>query len=438
MSKSDIELILGLIYHGDFSDLDILKPQVNSSIIPSLLLTYRYLDEDWSAKARCIYLLEGYQELGVRNAALDFLTAPIEEEDETRAYAKSIAIGLVDEQYQKGSTYFHNRQQLFNDVDKVLIANGKPPIQSVTDDEEDAIRPKKKLLYDVSKHPNQNLMNGAWTNDLILMNAAVRDGAHIDTKIGSGNKIGCTCLIIACMFKNYEAAFFLLEKGADVKRKRSDEHHPNPEKGQTALWWAANHGHLGLCTALLQMGAEVDMSDMHGSTPLHQAAEAGHLEIVQLLLTHGANVHAQIYDGRKPIHLATSKGKTKVVKRLMKARNNAEEPLLTGFTLLHLAIDHGHSSMVNLLIRNGADVNAQHKGLGIYKSYKGWTPLIFAVHRGRVAITKKLLKEGADLQYLLQIPEARNADGCTQKTVYDFINGKYAKSMKAILDGHKR
>jgi ankyrin repeat protein len=59
---------------------------------------------------------------------------------------------------------------------------------------------------------------------------------------------------------------------------------------QTALFWAASNGHVGVVRVLLKHGADVNSRGMHGFIPLHAAAGRGHTEIVRLLLERSGDV----------------------------------------------------------------------------------------------------------------------------------------------------
>ena len=76
----------------------------------------------------------------------------------------------------------------------------------------------------------------------------------------------------------------LIEAGADVNS-------PDPEYGDTALFWASYKGNKDLVKLLLaQPGIKLDVINIDGATALMGAAEKGHLEIVEMLLKAGANI----------------------------------------------------------------------------------------------------------------------------------------------------
>ncbi|XP_046401490.1 serine/threonine-protein phosphatase 6 regulatory ankyrin repeat subunit B-like [Ischnura elegans] len=70
-----------------------------------------------------------------------------------------------------------------------------------------------------------------------------------------------------------------------------------------------------------------------------------------------------------------------------------------GYTPLHFAADNGYEGFVDLLLKEGASVNAIAEGR---------TPLHFAAARGHANITKSLLKHGADVNCMCK---ANSSDG---------------------------
>lgn len=74
----------------------------------------------------------------------------------------------------------------------------------------------------------------------------------------------------------------LLKVGVDLEAK--------DDKGQTALHLAAEAGHWGVTTALVNAEANQLVKTLAGTTPLHMAAEAGHSTASILLVRAGANI----------------------------------------------------------------------------------------------------------------------------------------------------
>lgn len=64
------------------------------------------------------------------------------------------------------------------------------------------------------------------------------------------------------------------------------------QDGATALFIAAQNGHLRILEVLLEHGAKTDAARTDGATPLWIAAQMGHDHVVRRLLKAGAKVDA--------------------------------------------------------------------------------------------------------------------------------------------------
>lgn len=118
--------------------------------------------------------------------------------------------------------------------------------------------------------------------------------------------------------------------------------------------------HVNCINSLLQAGAQIN-GEKQGKTILMIAAQKGYIELVTNILQNEETwVNHEDRDSKQPLHYAID--------------NQTE-----------------NCDVVNLLIDNGAEIN---KGT----TNDGLTPLMFAVNRGHINITKILVEKGAQLE----------------------------------------
>ncbi|KAE8740043.1 hypothetical protein FOCC_FOCC014449, partial [Frankliniella occidentalis] len=193
--------------------------------------------------------------------------------------------------------------------------------------------------------------------------------------------------------------------------------------GQTPLSMAAEGGHCGVLSALVDRGAPLDCMQTEwssGRTPLHLAAAHGHCEAARLLVAAGCDKEAVDYsEARTPLMLAAEGGHLDVVKMLLGEGcdadrgtlyrtgpapdqdrtftdyNSGEEVGITtvhrddGATALHLAAQRGWMSVVLLLI-------AERPNLLHRRTRTGYTVLHYAAVGGAYDVVKMLLEKHRD------------------------------------------
>jgi ankyrin repeat protein len=430
-----------VIQSRDGERIEATRSRVAPQVVPTLIGWYRR-ERNWDKKRAIVELLQDQSHPDLRGLMLDFLRTPLEPGDEQTELAQAIALTFIDEKYDRFSDYYNDRDLLTRDVRAVLRANG---LQAETPQPKPVPPPRPALNLSSAMPANERLFRGIGAGDMPTVQRALRDGAHIESMVTGGTYDGASALLLAMILRRFEIASLLIAEGANIRFTRSNlQGHFVPNRGQTTLWWAANHGELPLVKELLRLGAAIDVPDHFGGTPLMQAAGSGHLHVVRYLLEQGANIHAALeesgmgfYDGRQAFHLALNNGHLAVVAYLLDMGNQVDERSGYGYTPLMTAVDNNFYDLADLLIRRGADVNAAHSGPGSYIGLKGYTALVFAVSAGRVRMTKLLLQAGADPRY--RVPAGQNWDGKSlpERGLADFLpSGKRGESLLALLTKH--
>ncbi|KAL8919594.1 MAG: hypothetical protein Q9172_004922 [Xanthocarpia lactea] len=157
--------------------------------------------------------------------------------------------------------------------------------------------------------------------------------------------------------------------------------------GATPLHIAANNGHVAAVERLLKTDADTNIEDNSGETALHCASRNGDKAIVESLLSHGANVMKKDTRGWGALDWAVIEGKDDVVKVLLEHGVDAEDNGRN--EALFLAAGEGHATTVEMLLENGAEVDA--------RDWLGSTAMDFAAPGGYEKTVRILLQYGARL-----------------------------------------
>lgn len=114
------------------------------------------------------------------------------------------------------------------------------------------------------------------------------------------------------------------------------------------FWEAVRKGDLAAVTALLDQGAEVNAKFRYGATALFKAAERGHLEIVKLLLARGADVTVKdTFYGATAMSWALDSDRLEVVTVLLeKDPGSVGDVLMTG-------VREGKPALVKIALATG-------------------------------------------------------------------------------------
>jgi hypothetical protein len=149
--------------------------------------------------------------------------------------------------------------------------------------------------------------------------------------------------------------------------------------GKNTLTRAVTKGSIKEIKALIETGANVNACDKSGETLLHNASYECKPEAVIMLLNSGADLDAcEVESGVRPLHKAAQKGCVKVCELLIRRGAEMNAQTHDGATALHLAALAGHAELVSLLLK----YNANH----ILQDVQGRTALQCAQQAGHADI----------------------------------------------------
>jgi ankyrin repeat protein len=164
-----------------------------------------------------------------------------------------------------------------------------------------------------------------------------------------------------------------------------------------------------ICKLLLLHGAYVNKrTKIFVITPLIEASRNGNYAICELLLRHGANVFIGDDGLRQPLYFAASHGHYYICELLLSYGELQSNSALSnqrfdygaqinfkdcfGDTALHRAADYGYTDVCELLLNNGADVNALNES--------NEPPLKKALYQDHIDTAEVLLYRGANIKFI--------------------------------------
>lgn len=181
----------------------------------------------------------------------------------------------------------------------------------------------------------------------------------------------------------------------------------HPDKGHTALSAAVHQGDRDLFQFLLDQGADVNGSGLHGETALMTAASQGNLALVQLLLNQGARLEAISEDGDTALCLAAGSTQWVLVKASMLEQSaGITRQTEAGLEQLRPTDENRVIAVVEQLLEAGAQLNRQGCSA---------TPLMEAARYGQLKLLAWLLQRGAN-------PQLKAKDGQTALDVAKIYN----------------
>ena len=288
----------------------------------------------------------------------------------------------------------------------------------------------------------RSLHEAARDGDIEMIRAHLAAGIDPDSLDNFGN----SALIWASRYCHFAVAQALLDAGANPNSRPIISDRTSP------LLLAAECPSPELSENLLREGARIDSLDMVANTPLHKAVYAGRLKTVERLLKYGREtLNALNYGGHTPLTLAVLNEDIPMMKLLIENGASLRTGDFLGQTPLHQAIDFAKLEAIHLLVEAGSDIYrrddegvtpydmavAREKSavVGIFRrkifrtagefnkavregdmekiesliskgidlnivDISGRTPLMWAARENSIEIAAKLIKHGADVNFI--------------------------------------
>lgn len=183
---------------------------------------------------------------------------------------------------------------------------------------------------------------------------------------------------------NLKTVSLFLDAGFNVN-------HENKEL-ESPIKIATKKGHIGIMKFLLSKGAFVNTGDY---TPLMIAADEGNTDAAATLLKYGLEVDVNDTGIQNEIalHHACRNSQYKIAETLINSGSDLNWFSDHGISPLISAVMENDKQMVQLLLKNGADVDAGD----LREGYFGQTPLMYAASYGYKDMADLLLRNGSKI-----------------------------------------
>ncbi|KAJ1561147.1 Leucine-rich repeat-containing protein 34 [Nowakowskiella sp. JEL0078] len=259
-----------------------------------------------------------------------------------------------------------------------ISAEGAAPIiKAIQGNPKLKISPIDTLLVSAESDGSTLLHVSAEMNSIEIMEILLDRGEALEATDSESN----TPLHIASKKKSYNCVELLLKRGANIEAKGVE--------GRTPIFFAIYEQDLQMISLLLDHGAAIEATNEYGDQPLIVACVLGYADVVKLLASRGANVEAKGSKGIRPLHVAViydTPGRVEIINYLLNEKNAQIDSKFKKQTPLFLA---KQEEIVELLCKKGANVNF---------SYLGKTVLFSMIQKGLVGCTRAIMNKGADLE----------------------------------------
>ena len=158
------------------------------------------------------------------------------------------------------------------------------------------------------------------------------------------------------------------------------------KKSMTPIGYACKYGHLEAVKVLIEYKAKMNVGcGANRLTPLGFASSYGYYDLCEWLIEKKARVLGKDKFKRTPLIMAVRNGHTKIASLLLQNGSEWDHTDSSMNTALHYAAAYGWLDIIELLLKAGADVNAQN-------SWK-ISPINIAMLKNHHGCVKRFLEE---------------------------------------------
>jgi ankyrin repeat protein len=220
------------------------------------------------------------------------------------------------------------------------------------------------------------IRHGVEHKNIQILDLFIKAAADVNFK----NAMGDTPLIASIIWKSPEMMRMLIEAGAD----------PNSSnlKMRSPLHAAIIREDIELTEYLLDVGVKIDARTMNGDTPLLTAIKFDPVYLaknINRLIDLGANVNLTDNEKKSPLYLAAELNNPALIQRLIGAGAAIDAQTDDGSTALYIAASKNYLAIVKILLEANAN-----RGIGKNSMNSIRTPLIEAKAKNNTAIASLL------------------------------------------------
>ncbi|GBM02144.1 Ankyrin repeat and SAM domain-containing protein 6 [Araneus ventricosus] len=249
---------------------------------------------------------------------------------------------------------------------------------------------KKKAKVNIcNKLGLSPIVASAWSGNLKTVKLLVEAGAMVDhiASLNQNTECDLSPLMAAALCGYDDIVTYLLDEGANVDQV-------SPVTGLSPLMLAAYGGQKKIAQIVVENGSDITKTDICDRSAMDFAVNCSQQEIILFLESIMVSKYANEGSQGADIFIAVRSGDILKVKSILKQNPDSVNAISShdGMTPLMLAAMLGYNSIINLLICNGAKLDAQDLE-------NGWTALMYAIFHRRSQTVEFLLKKGASIDF---------------------------------------